>query len=104
MTDDAIITPAMLKGFNDGVKAGNKVLEDVRARMKEDFSRSGASARLRISAQKDFQHILKQDVKIDVEPYATIPAGTPIFGEDQNGFVVFKFGEKNVQIAKEYFV
>lgn len=51
-----------------------------------------------------FQHILKQDVTLDVEPYATIPNGTPIFGEEQNGFIVFRFGEKNVQITKEYFV
>ena len=50
-----------------------------------------------------FQHILKKDVTLDAEPYATIPAGTPLFGEEQGHFIVFQFGEYKRQIPKTHF-
>jgi len=50
-----------------------------------------------------FQHILKKEVTLDAEPYATIPTGTPLFGEEKNGFIVFQFGEYKRQIPKSYF-
>ena len=50
-----------------------------------------------------YQHILKEDVTLDAEPYATIPAGTPLFGEEQGRFIVFQFGEYKRQIPKSYF-
>lgn len=55
------------------------------------------------NAKAHFQHILKQEVTLDAEPYATIPAGTPLFGEEQKGFVVFQFGEHMRQIPKSCF-
>ena len=55
------------------------------------------------NAKAHFQHILKKDVTLDAEPYATIPAGTPIFGEEQGHFIVFQFGEYKRQIPKTHF-
>jgi hypothetical protein len=56
-----------------------------------------------LNIQDHFQHILKQDVTLDAEPFSTIPAGTPIFGEEQKGFIVFQFGEYKRQIPKTHF-
>ncbi len=57
----------------------------------------------RVEAMNHFQHILKKEVTLDAEPYATIPAGTPIFGEEQGHFIVFQFGEYKRQIPKTHF-
>lgn len=56
-----------------------------------------------LNIEKHFQHILKEDVTLDAEPYATIPAGTPIFGEEAKGFIIFQFGEYTRQIPKSCF-
>ena len=56
-----------------------------------------------LDIEKHFQHILKKEVTLDAEPYATIPAGTPLFGEEQKGFIVFQFGEYKRQIPKSHF-
>lgn len=50
-----------------------------------------------------YQHTLKEEITLDAEPFATIPAGTPIFGEETNGFVVFQFGEHKRQILTKHF-
>jgi hypothetical protein len=57
----------------------------------------------RVAAKDHFQHILKEGVTLDAEPYATIPAGTPIFGEEAKGFIIFQFGEYTRQIPKSCF-
>ena len=50
-----------------------------------------------------YQHILKEDVTLDAAPFSTIPKGTPIFCEEQNGFIVFQFGEYKRQVLKKHF-
>ena len=94
MTDNVILTPEILASIDDIVKPVNVAKFD-RGEMLNKY--------VRPAIEKSFQHILKEDVTLDAVPFSTIPAGTPIFGEEEKGFIVFQFGEYKRQILKKHF-